>query len=367
MKYGIIHANMPPTLTEGKTLTVIIAACDMEACLPRCLESLLVSDARLLAQLEVLVVNDGSKDGTSEVAHAFAAKHPDVVRVIDKENGNYGSCVNRGLDEATGAFVKCLDADDWFDTGAFERYLAFIEPFAAQTDGPDLIVNDYAMVDAEDHVRRKVAHPDFSVSEMPRLVAKSPLLFAMHAVAYRLNRVRALGYRQSEGISYTDNEWSVYPMANVRSCARFDGGALYRYWIGRDGQTVANDAYLRNFWMYLVLVMRMPAWLAAHRQELAEENARYLRTRIALDVYWVYRVWLVNASLPCIGDDDIARLDETLVRDAPDVDAAFSELGRVRRGIRAYTRFWRRHRTNPLFRPIDFLVRRALRAKTKSS
>jgi glycosyltransferase involved in cell wall biosynthesis len=344
-----------------KTLSVIIAAYDMEAYLPRCLESLVVSDARLLSRLEVLVVNDGSKDRTSEVAHAFAAKHPGVVRVIDKENANYGSCVNRGLDEATGVFVKCLDADDWFDTKVFEKYLAFVEPLAARADGPDLIVNDYAMVDAEDRARRRVPHPDFSIPEMARLVAASPLSFAMHAVAYRLDRVRALGYRQTEGISYTDNEWALCPMANVRSCARFDGGALYRYCIGREGQSVSDVAYLKNFWMYLDVVARMLQWHAVHRSEFATDNAHYLRVRIALDVYWVYRTWLVNASLPRIGADDIARLDEAMERDVPDVDAAFREFGRARRWVRAYVRLWRTHRANPLVKFLDRIFRRLFR------
>ncbi len=350
-------------MNERKILSVIIAAYNMEAYLSRCLESLVIADARLLSLLEVLVVNDGSKDKTSEVAHAFAAQHPGVIRVIDKENGNYGSCINRGLDEATGVFVKCLDADDWFDTKAFEKYLAFIEPLASQADGPDLIVNDYAMVDEADHARRMVSHPDFFISEMPTLVAKSPLFFAMHAVAYRLDRVRALGYRQSEGISYTDNEWVLYPMANVRSCERFDGGALYRYWIGRSGQSVADDACRKNFWMYLTMVMRMPAWFTAHRLALAEDNACYLRVRIALDVYWVYRTWLVNAPLPRIGADDIARLDEAFERNAPDIDAAFGEFGRARRWIKLYVRIWRKHRANPLFKALDHLVRLALRKK----
>ena len=352
-------------MNERKILSVIIAAYNMEAYLPRCLESLLVADARLLSLLEVLVINDGSKDRTSEVAHAFAAKHPDVIRVIDKENGNYGSCINRGLDEATGVFVKCLDADDWFDTKVFERYLAFIELLAAQADGPDLVVNDYAMVDEADKVVLLGSYADCAAADftLARFMTHFIGALVMHAVAYRTERVRALGYRQSEGISYTDNEWVFCPLATVRSFAYFPNGVLYRYWIGREGQTMESAVILKNYWMLLRIAERMVAWRTAHRAEFAEENRRYLDLRAALCVYMVFRTWLVNASLPRIGADDIARLDEALERDVPDVDAAFREFGCARRWVKAYVRLWRRHRANPLFKPLDRLVRRALRAK----
>ena len=64
-----------------------------------------------MQKLEVIVVNDGSKDRTSEIAHGFEAMHPGVFRVIDKANGHYGSCINAGLKNASGPYVKVLDVD----------------------------------------------------------------------------------------------------------------------------------------------------------------------------------------------------------------------------------------------------------------
>ena len=88
-----------------KTLSIIVPSYNMEAYLPKCLGSLVVAP-ELMETLEVLVVNDGSKDRTSEGAPGFEAKYPGMFRVIDKANGNYGSCINRGLAEATGFYVK---------------------------------------------------------------------------------------------------------------------------------------------------------------------------------------------------------------------------------------------------------------------
>lgn len=79
-----------------KILTIVIPTYNMQDYLRRCLDSLIVPEEQM-KHLEVLVVNDGSKDNSSAIAHEYQDKYPDTFRVIDKENGNYGSCVNRGL------------------------------------------------------------------------------------------------------------------------------------------------------------------------------------------------------------------------------------------------------------------------------
>ena len=90
-----------------KLLTIVIPAYNMEKYLDRCLSSLIVGDEKM-QHLEVLVINDGSKDRTSEIAHTYEDRFPGTIRVVDKENGHYGSCVNRGLEEARGTFIKVL-------------------------------------------------------------------------------------------------------------------------------------------------------------------------------------------------------------------------------------------------------------------
>lgn len=73
--------------------------------------------ASVLAQtyrpIEIVIVDDGSTDTTGAVADAFAAEHPDVVRVVRLDrNGGFSRAVNTGLRLVTGEFVQCLDSDD---------------------------------------------------------------------------------------------------------------------------------------------------------------------------------------------------------------------------------------------------------------
>ena len=119
----------------SKILTIVVPSYNMEAYLGKCLDSLIVRDAdgslnaNMMDALEVLVINDGSKDRTSEIGHSYEAKYPGTFRVIDKENGHYGSCVNRGLAEAKGAFIRVLDADDYVDNAKFKLFLELLLSF----------------------------------------------------------------------------------------------------------------------------------------------------------------------------------------------------------------------------------------------
>ena len=94
-----------------KILTIVVPVYNMEDCLNRCLDSLLISSQELMQMLEVIVVNDGSTDGTSALAHSYEARFPGVFFVIDKENGNSGSCINAALAVATGKYFRQLDAE----------------------------------------------------------------------------------------------------------------------------------------------------------------------------------------------------------------------------------------------------------------
>ena len=106
-----------------KQISIIIPTCNMERYISQCLESLLIPN---LSDVEILVINDGSKDRSSDIAHDYERRFPESIRVIDKPNGHYGSCINRGLKEATGRYIKVLDADDSFNKNEFNMFVEFL-------------------------------------------------------------------------------------------------------------------------------------------------------------------------------------------------------------------------------------------------
>ena len=228
-----------------KILTIIIPTYNMEKYLRRCLDSLII-DEEGMKQLEVLVINDGSKDSSSQIAHEYQDKYPDTFRVIDKENGNYGSCINRGLKEATGKYVKVLDADDWFDNECFAKYIVFLKSVEC-----DMVLTSFNRVYDNGRIINSTiwevnGNKEFSVENLPLRNIE------MHAITYKTEMLISMKYNQTEGISYTDTEWSIIPLQKVSKCITCPLN-LYQYLIGRIGQTVQVGLYERNYWQCLLI------------------------------------------------------------------------------------------------------------------
>ena len=110
-----------------KILSIIIPSYNMEAYLAKGLDSVLSIDNP--SPLDVIVVNDGSKDGTLEIARSYATRFPGIVNVIDKENGHYGSCINAGLKIAQGKFRKADEATKAKELEAYKE--KFATPYQA--------------------------------------------------------------------------------------------------------------------------------------------------------------------------------------------------------------------------------------------
>lgn len=232
-------------MSTFKILSIVIPSYNMDKYLHACCSSMVVADADLLSRLEVLVINDGSNDKTSEIGHDFERKYPGVFRCIDKTNGHYGSCVNRGISEASGTFVKIVDADDSLyveSLGKLLKYLATIE----ESD-IDLIITDIDQVDENGFVTGKTRY-GYKTGEKFNLEYLNTFenILSMHGICYRLDMIRKINYSQSEGILYTDGEWIAIPGAQIRNAAFLDI-VLYRYLVGRGGQSVS--AYASNIAM----------------------------------------------------------------------------------------------------------------------
>ena len=115
-----------------KLLSIAIPCYNSEAYMEKCIESLLTGGE----DVEILVVDDGSKDRTAEIADAYAEKYPTIVRAIHQENGGHGEAVNAGIRNATGLYFKVVDSDDWVNEEAYSKILKTLEEL---TRGPQTV------------------------------------------------------------------------------------------------------------------------------------------------------------------------------------------------------------------------------------
>ena len=268
----------------AKTLTFVIPAYNMESYLDRCVNSLLsASDTR---DLEVLIVDDGSKDGTLEYARKLERTNPGAVRAIHQENKGHGGAVNTGIAAATGMYVKVVDADDWVDPQAIDTVLATLRA-QHDTDEPiDMLVTNYVY----DKVakRHKTVVNFRHVMETGRVLGWDDLgkfglaqYIIMHALTFRTQVVRDSGLQLPEHTFYVDFYYSYQPFPWVKRIQYLDV-PFYHYFIGREGQSVQTDVMIRRV-DQLRLVNRLMTEATPERGTVPEGLYRYMIHFLAIE------------------------------------------------------------------------------------
>lgn len=221
-----------------KLLSLAIAAYNMEDYLERCLSSVTGKDVP--DTLEVIVVNDGSTDHTSEIAHRFEKEYPAIIKVIDKGNAHYGSCINEALKIAQGRYFRPLDADDYLNHPSLITFLSKLEECTA-----DLVITDFSRI-----FQYKKQDLTFSTSIKANTYYEAQLLnikehridslLSVHNMTYKTQLLKDSRLQLLHGVSYTDTQYCMIPIDHTDTIIYFDIN-LYQYDNTREGRTMQKS------------------------------------------------------------------------------------------------------------------------------
>ena len=235
-------------MQEKKTLTFVVPAYNMTEYLERCVMSLIA--AKRNDDIEVLIVDDGSSDGTLEMAQKFEARYPGIVRAIHQANKGHGGAVNTGIAAASGMYVKVVDADDWVGSESLEQVMAVLREEADSTEPIDMLVTNY-VYDKVGKRNKHVVNFCHAMKAGERLTWNDLGHFGlaeyilMHALTYRTAVVRESGMQLPEHTFYVDFIYAYQPFPWVKTMKYLDT-PFYHYFIGRDGQSVQTDVMIRR-------------------------------------------------------------------------------------------------------------------------
>ena len=230
----------------GKLLSVSVASYKVEDYIRRTLESCVIPE--FMDKLEVLVIVDGVCDRTPEIALEFEEKYPDTFRVIEKENGGYGTTVNRGVDEASGKYFKLLDGDDTFDKKGLTRLIRELE----DTDA-DWIISAKRLIQEKDGIS-KVSYPvsDDLVDELDGQTLRAETIdFDIYSSMWN-NTVRTEILKKHlpelpGGCQYTDELFNTYFLPFVKK-VKFVLEPVYEYLLRyREPDDETKKKNLENF------------------------------------------------------------------------------------------------------------------------
>lgn len=226
--------------------------------------------------VEIIIVNDGSKDRTSEIAHEYMEKYPSIIRVVDKENGGHGDAVNSGLSHAQGKYFKVVDSDDWVDRESLEKILALLHNLEEEQTTIDMLISNY-VYEKVGATHKKVIHyrnvlPQDQVFKWDDIGHfRLDQYILMHSVIYRTDMLKLSQIHLPKHTFYVDNIYVYYPLPYVRKIYYLDVD-FYRYYIGREDQSVNEKIMIKRLDQQIFVTKTM-----IDMYQLKDVNSKKLR------------------------------------------------------------------------------------------
>lgn len=267
-----------------KLLTIVVPMYNVELYIQKCLDSFVIPEA--MDELEVLVINDATPDGSRALAATYEAKYPGTFRIIDKENGGHGSTVNRGIEEASGRYFKVVDGDDWVDHDGFLHLMEHL-----RTTDSDMVLSNYHWVDHSTGKKslevEKICPAMEDYIEYPFPKVADHIFMKMHAVTYKTELLRNQPERLDEHCFYVDAEYMLFPLPYIRTVSQIPD-AVYQYRIGLPGQSMNLENMKKRCGQHERVLNRLLTFYDGVEDAACRDTIGMAIARFAISQYKIY-------------------------------------------------------------------------------
>ena len=233
-----------------KLLTILIPCYNSEEYLATLLDSLLFGYEEYL---DIIIVNDGSTDNTSKIAHQYEANHPSVISAIDSPNKGHGSAINIGIKNAKGLYFKVLDSDDYLAKDALIYLINNIKKNYETNSMTDVYLNDYVTLNVKTNETKIISINKKYIKEYDKLLDVSCFnkigfydSYIVHMFTLNTKFLLNINVKLLEHTFYEDNQFAIYIIKNFRNYI-YLSKPLYYYRVNRVGQSVSLENVYKNY------------------------------------------------------------------------------------------------------------------------
>ena len=299
-------------------MTVSIAAYNVDKYLDQTLSSL--NDQRFLDDIEVLIIDDGSKDGTKDIALRYQNIVPDTFKYIQKENGGHGSTINKGIELATGKYFRVIDGDDWVDSDGFFEYIKLLKHSDA-----DLVLTQHktdcnGKKSLQDFVHGMENEKMYHWSDNLNLDS-----ITLHMTTVKTELLQSNAVRITEKCFYVDIEfiiWAIYLSETVS----YFSIPVYIYRIGNASQSVNKKNMIKNVAMQETVACNVCKMYALYldNKKLSDSKNKMIFKCVSQSVGSTFRTYLLfHGNVE--SKNKIIELDDKIKKIAPEI---FNLLGK---------------------------------------
>lgn len=274
-----------------KVLSLIVPSYNSERFLDKGIPSFFHED--VVDKLDVVIVNDGSKDATAAVAEKYCRMYPGSVRLINQENKGHGGALNTGCSAAVGKYLKVIDADDWVLTENMPEFIRLLENCDS-----DVVLTHHHTVDISNgEVKNWKSYPEeagksYTFEEIMPQWKNFDRSLTFHGITYRTDFYQENGIQLSEHVFYEDHEFATFPCCKAKSVTPFDL-FVYEYRIGDVQQSVSDTNQLKRIGHTETVLKRLVS--EYHRLDLPEDAAG--RTYVCMKAHGLLLSYLTTVLL----------------------------------------------------------------------
>ena len=260
-------------------LTIAIPAYNVEKYIEKCLNSIL--KATNIQDIEILVINDGSKDKTAQITARYEKNTNGIVKLINKENGGHGSTINTAIEKAKGKYFRLVDGDDWVDAENLAKLVEILKQCNSDivlTKGSYEYTNVAPLrniIEYDNLIEGNVYHFDDLVYKGYGFNTYGPLLTTGN---YKTEILRKANFKISEKRPYVDMEFNSFSLKYADTLEYYDLD-IYRYLIGREGQTVSREYWKKKYKDHIYIIFNILETVK-NSKEFSKNKIRYIYNNI---------------------------------------------------------------------------------------
>ena len=276
-----------------KTLSILIPVYNTEKYIKRCLDSIILED--IIEDIEIILVNDGSKDNSLQILNEYKVKYPESIIVIDKENAGHGSTINAGLKMATGKFFRVIDSDDWVNSKDFTEFVKKLKK-----EDADLLITNYKKEfifdGSSESIKWKKLKENITYKfDEIDLDLLDKEYFVMANSTYKTEVLRNAELNLLENTFYVDMQYNVVPIACVKTF-KYINLDIYRYFIGRADQSMNLQNFVKNRSNHEKVMKFLIEYYNKNLEKFSKNKKDYIRQIIFYMLTTHYYIYCVYAK-----------------------------------------------------------------------
>lgn len=264
-------------------ISVVVPAYNAENMIENCIQSIL---NQTYDNLEIVVVNDGSTDGTLDILKGLSNKD-NRIKIVDIKNGGVSHARNTGVDNATGDYITFVDSDDTIEQGMYEYLINLIEKY-----GVDIAHCSYANVD-KDGNKRAVGNMGREILQnhdeaLKCLVSGNLFTGGLWNKLYK--RELFNNVRLDETIKFNEDVLINYELFDKAKTSVYSDRAMYNYYANDESATHSSDSVLAN---------RQCMYVSELIYQKSKDKSYEIEAekRLAYTAMVLYRAYLYSASV----------------------------------------------------------------------